>query len=182
MNGGREVIIKSKDIEERAVDQIADLICVAARTAPKGRGNDNLITMVVKAGIKDQIAQEMRNIAKSTGAQFFERDAKCVDQSALLILLGQKVKVMGVTPCGYCGYANCADNTAHSGMCAISIGDLGIALGSAVSVASNYRIDNRIMFSIGKAALNLALFEDDVSIAYGIPLSISGKSPFFDRG
>jgi uncharacterized ferredoxin-like protein len=38
------------------------------------------------------------------------------------------------------------------------------------------------MFSIGKAALNIGIFEEEVKIAYGIPLSISGKSPFFDRG
>lgn len=175
------MIVKSKDIEERAVEQVADLICVAARTAPKGRGVDNLVAMVVKAGTKDKIAAEMRTIAKTTGAQFFERDANCVDKTSIIVLLGQKVNVMGVTPCGYCGFANCADNVANKGMCAISIGDLGIALGSAVSVAAQYRVDNRIMFSVGKAAINLGLFEEGVTIAYGIPLSISGKSPFFDR-
>ncbi|MCX7781249.1 MAG: DUF2148 domain-containing protein [Negativicutes bacterium] len=172
---------KSKDAEERAIDYVVDLMCLAARTAPKGRGVDNLVTMVIKAGAKDQIVAEMRKIAKATGAQFFERDANCVDQAPVLILLGQKVKTMGVTPCGYCGYANCGENLANSGLCAISIGDLGIAIGSAVSVAANHRIDNRIMFTVGKAALNLNIFEDDVKIAYGIPLSASGKSPFYDR-
>ena len=67
-------------------------------------------------------------------------------------------------------------------MCAISIGDLGIAIGSAVSVAAAHHVDNRIMFTVGRAALNLKMFGDDeVKIAYGIPLSVSGKSPFFDR-
>lgn len=176
------MIVKSRDIETRVVEQVADLICVAARTAPKGRGVDNLVTMVVKAGTKDKIANEMRNIAKTTGAQFFERDANCVDKVSIIVLLGQKVNAMGVVPCGYCGFANCAENIAHKGLCAISIGDLGIALGSAVSVAAQHRVDNRVMFSIGKAALNLGLFEDGVTIAYGIPLSVSAKSPFFDRG
>ena len=65
----------------------------------------------------------------------------------------------------------------------MSIGDLGIAIGSAVSVAAAHHVDNRVMFSAGKAALNLKLFDDSqVCIAYGIPLSVSGKSPFFDRG
>lgn len=176
------MIVKSQVIEERAVEQIADLICVAARTAPKGRGVDGLTAMVVKAGTKDRIAVEMRTIAQTTGSQFFERDANCVDKVSVIVLLGQRVNVMGVIPCGYCGFANCAENTANSGMCAVSIGDLGIAIGSAVSVAANYRIDNRVMFTIGKAALNLGLFEEGVKIAYGIPLSISSKSPFFDRG
>jgi uncharacterized ferredoxin-like protein len=37
------------------------------------------------------------------------------------------------------------------------------------------------MYSIGRAAINLKLLGNDVIIAYGIPLSISGKNPFFDR-
>jgi uncharacterized ferredoxin-like protein len=38
------------------------------------------------------------------------------------------------------------------------------------------------MFSIGKAAVELGLFESEVKIAYGMPLSVKGKSPYFDRG
>jgi uncharacterized ferredoxin-like protein len=176
------MIIKSKEIEERAVERIADLICVAARTAPKGRGVDNLVVMLIKAREKDQLAEEMRKIAKDTGAQFFDRDAGCLDKAAAVILLGQKVTAMGVTPCGYCGWANCAECAKHNGQCAISVGDLGVAVGSAVATAALHHIDNRVMLSVGKAALNLNLFPEEVKIAYGIPLSISGKNVFFDRG
>jgi len=176
------MITKSKEIEERTVERVADLMCVAARTAPKGKGIDNLVVMTVKAGTKNQLVDEMRRIAKTTGAQFFERDANCVEKAALVVLMGQKVKPMGVPSCGYCGYANCEENVKNSGLCAISIGDLGIAIGSAVSVAAQHHVDNRIMFSIGRAALNLDMFEEDVSVVYGIPLSASGKNPFFDRG
>ena len=176
------MITKSQEIEERAVERIADLICVAARTAPKGRGVDNLVVMLVKAREKDQLAEEMRKIAKDTGAQFFDRDAGCLDKASAVILLGQKVTVMGVTPCGYCGWANCAECAKQGGQCAISVGDLGVAIGSAVSTAALHHIDNRVMLSVGKAALNLNLFQEDVKIAYGIPLSISGKNIFFDRG
>lgn len=175
------MISKSKEIEERAADFTADLMCAAARTAPKAKGVDNLVTMIVKGREKDQIANEMSSIAKSSGMQFFERDAKCVEKAALLVLLGQKLKPLGVSPCGYCGYENCGENIKNSGICAIGIGDLGIAIGSAVSVAASHHIDNRVMFSIGRAALNLGIFEEEIQIAYGIPLSISGKSPFHDR-
>ncbi|MDT8900983.1 ferredoxin domain-containing protein [Anaeroselena agilis] len=175
------MITRSQEIEERAGELIADLMCVAARTAPKAKGVDNLVVMMVKAREKDQLAEEMRKIAKSSGAQFFERDAGCLDKAVAVILLGQKAKPLGVAPCGYCGYGNCAGCAQHDGLCAISIGDLGIAIGSAVSIAALHHIDNRVMFSAGKAALNLGLFPEDVTIAYGIPLSISGKSPFFDR-
>ncbi len=43
------------------------------------------------------------------------------------------------------------------------------------------RIDNRMMFSIGVAALELGWFEKGVAMALGFPLSATGKSPFFDR-
>jgi uncharacterized ferredoxin-like protein len=174
--------VKSQEMEERGALQAAELMCLAARTAPKGRGVDNLSTLVVTGRDKDILSAEMRKIAKESGSQFFERDANCVDKALAVVLLGQKINVMGVVPCGYCGYADCAENVKHKGMCAVSIGDLGIALGSAVSVAAQHRVDNRVMFSIGRAALNLEYFEETVTIAYGIPLSVSGKSPFFDRG
>jgi uncharacterized ferredoxin-like protein len=112
---------------------------------------------------------------------FFERDANCIDKVPLIVLLGQKVKPMGVKPCGYCGYADCAECAQGTGVCAISVGDLGIALGSAVNSAALYHADNRVMFSAGKAAINIGLFDKEVKVAYGIPLSITGKSPFFDR-
>jgi uncharacterized ferredoxin-like protein len=175
------MITKSQEIEERTAERIADLMCVAARTAPKAKGTDNLVVMLVNAREKDQLAEEMRKIAKESGAQFFERDAGCLDKAVAVILLGQKIKPLGVAPCGYCGHENCANCAQQDGLCAVSIGDLGIAIGSAVSIAALHHIDNRVMFSAGKAAINLGFFPEDVKIAYGIPLSISGKSPFFDR-
>jgi len=47
-------------------------------------------------------------------------------------------------------------------------------------MATDYRVDNRIMFTIGKAASSLGLLGDH-KLIMGIPLSVSGKSPFFDR-
>jgi uncharacterized ferredoxin-like protein len=37
-----------------------------------------------------------------------------------------------------------------------------------------------MMYTIGAAAQSLGLLEADIII--GIPLSVSGKSPYFDRG
>lgn len=178
------MITKSAEMEARALDQVAELMSLAARTAPKGRGIDNLVVVAVRAKMKEKLSAEMRRIVREEdGMPTFERDANNVDKSPVVLLLGQRVKVMGPKPCGYCGYKDCADNMKNNGLCAISIGDLGIAIGSAVSVAAAHHVDNRIMFTVGRAALNLKLFGDEeVSIAYGIPLSVSGKSPFFDRG
>ncbi len=63
----------------------------------------------------------------------------------------------------------------------MNTGDLGIAVGSAASVAMDERVDNRIMHSVGKAAVDLKLLGEDVKIAYGIPLYIGSKNVFFDR-
>ena len=57
--------------------------------------------------------------------------------------------------------------------------DLGIALGSAVKVASELNVDNRIMYSIGRAAMKMGLLKADE--IQGIPLSVKGKNIFFDR-
>lgn len=175
------MIIHSKEIEERTIEKIADLMCVAARTAPKAKGVDNLVTLIVNGEEKAKLSAEMRRIAQESGMQFFERDANGIDRVAVVVLLGQKVKPIGVKPCGYCGYADCAECAQGTGKCAISIGDLGIAVGSAVNSAALHHVDNRVMFSIGKAAISIGLFEEGVNVAYGIPLSITGKSPFFDR-
>ncbi|HWR39787.1 MAG TPA: DUF2148 domain-containing protein [Patescibacteria group bacterium] len=175
------MIINSQEVENRAAAQIAEFMCVAARTAPKGRGVDNLVTCIITGEEKTKLSAEMRRIAKEAEMQFFERDADCLDKAPLVVLLGEKVKPMGVSPCGFCGYKNCGECAQGTGLCAISVGDLGIALGSAVTTAALHHADNRVMFSVGKAAIQLGMLEEGVRIAYGIPLSISGKSPFFDR-
>jgi len=57
--------------------------------------------------------------------------------------------------------------------------DLGIAVGSAVKVASDLNVDNRVMFTVGVAARALGYMRADVVI--GIPLSATGKNIYFDR-
>jgi uncharacterized ferredoxin-like protein len=37
------------------------------------------------------------------------------------------------------------------------------------------------MFTAGRAAIDLGLFPKPVRVAHGIPLSATGKNPFFDR-
>jgi uncharacterized ferredoxin-like protein len=59
--------------------------------------------------------------------------------------------------------------------------ELGIAACSAAGIAANFHADNRLMFSIGRSCLHLNVFGEGVKQAIGIPLSITGKSPFFDR-
>jgi uncharacterized ferredoxin-like protein len=58
--------------------------------------------------------------------------------------------------------------------------DLGIAIGSAVKTASLFNLDNRVMYTAGVAARSLGWMEG-CSVAYGIPVSVTGKNIFFDR-
>jgi uncharacterized ferredoxin-like protein len=58
--------------------------------------------------------------------------------------------------------------------------DLGIALASAAKTASLLNVDNRIMYRIGTASLMLGLVPE-ATIVIGIPVSVKGKSIYFDR-
>ena len=66
-------------------------------------------------------------------------------------------------------------------MCFFAAHDLGLAIGSAVSVAADMRVDNRVMYSAGLAAKELGVFGVPVQAAIGVPLSVSEKSVYFDR-
>jgi uncharacterized ferredoxin-like protein len=169
------------NMERDGLLEVARRICIAARTAPKGKGTDNLVTMVLTGSEKDEIAREMQRIGEETGVAFFVRDANCLRSAGALVLLGTKFNTLGVANCGFCGFKDCAENEENNGICAFNIGDLGIAIGSAVSVAADARVDNRVFFSAGRAAVNLKTLGPEVKIAYGIPLSVGGKSIFFDR-
>ncbi len=175
------MIISSKEAEKNVAMAVAELMVAAARTAPKGHGKDNLEFMIVDGDEKDKLADEMRKIAKDTEVNFFARDGGNVDNSQVVVLLGTRIGPIDCPNCGYCGFKDCDENRKNKGICVFNPGDLGIAIGSAVSIAANHRCDNRVLFSAGKSALNLGYFSDDIKIAYGIPLSVSGKNPYFDR-
>lgn len=170
------------DAETPAILQAAHLICIAARTAPKGRGKDLLTTAIISGEEKQQLVDRMRLIAERDQMSFFARDAGNIDLVDIVVLLGTRKDPMGLPHCGFCGFKDCGAMLAAGGTCSFNTGDLGIAVGSAVSRAADLRIDNRVMYSAGKAALELGFLGSEVAIAYGIPLSVSGKSPFFDRG
>ena len=177
------MIIDSKKAEEQAILNLAYGVCVAARTAPKGRGIDYLETAIVTGDDKKKLSDEMRRIGESFGeaAKFFIRDAGNVDASEAVVLVGAKYATRGLEEmCGLCGFKNCSACSDAGATCVLTPVDLGIALGSAVAMVSDNRVDNRIMFTIGKAAASLGLLGEH-KLIMGIPLSVSGKSPFFDR-
>ena len=175
------MIRTDNEMMEDSVLASANLICTAARTAPKGKGRDLLKTIIVTGEEKLNIADKMRDIALRDGLKFFARDAENVDQVPVLVILATRESPLGLPNCGYCGFKDCENLQQAGGICAFNTGDLGIALGSAVSRAADLRIDNRILFSAGKAAVELGMLGDGIRVAYAIPLSVTGKNPFFDR-
>ena len=160
---------------------VAHQMITAARTAPKGCGVDKIVAMVLDGDDKKAISDEMRKLAALPGLDFCIRDANNVDDSHCIVLIGVENIPLGLDSCGFCGFGDCVNSVKSGSHCAFNTTDLGIAIGSAVSIAADHRIDNRVMFSIGKAALSLGILGKDVAICYGIPLSTHTKSNFFDR-
>jgi uncharacterized ferredoxin-like protein len=177
------MLIKSKQAEEAAVMELAHAICAAARTAPKACGVDILDTAILTGKEKKAVTNEMRRLGKELGeaGNFFIRDADNVDGCSAVVLVGARYTTRGLGEiCSLCGFKDCAVSAAAGAACVFTPMDLGIALGSAVAIAADHRIDNRIMFTIGKAAESLKVL-GEYKMIMGIPLATTGKSPFFDR-
>jgi len=177
------VIFESEFAEAEAVFTAAKLICAAARTAPKACGVDHLETAILTGEDKDRVAAEMRAIGEEFGetGRSFVRDAENVERSSAVVLIGAKYEPRALgEKCKLCGFADCAQAVQAGAACAFTAMDLGIALGSAVSLIADARVDNRMMFTIGKAVGRLGLL-GEYRMVVGLPLSVSGKSIFFDR-
>jgi uncharacterized ferredoxin-like protein len=173
-----------------AVELVAGFMALSARTAPKGKGQDALVTRVLAGEELAALARGMDALGTDRGIRFFLRDAGNVRESDACLLVGTRREPTAGLDCGACGFPTCAEmlaadpakrRTFFAGPnCAVRMADLGIALGSAVKTASIHNVDNRVMYSAGVTALALGLL-GNCTVAYGIPLSASGKNIFFDR-
>ena len=177
------MIVNSATAEKNAVLAAANAVCAAARTAPKACGFDFIDSAIVTGDEMLEIAQEMRRIGDTLGERglFFLRDAKNVEGSEALVLIGASYDVRNLGEiCSLCGFENCQKCTEAGAACVYAGIDLGIALGSACAMLADLRIDNRMMFTAGKAATRLGYLGEHKMII-GVPLSVSSKSPYFDR-
>jgi uncharacterized ferredoxin-like protein len=186
-------MIKSEKLERDGVEVGASLMALSARTAPKTRGVDSVKTLVLTEKDLEPLAAAMEKKAKekSTELPTFRRDADNVRNSTAVLLIGVSrgpKRIELPLNCGACGYKTCKalqaagkrEGEDFTGpVCSFQAVDLGIALGSAVKLAGELNIDNRMMYTIGAAARKLKLLDSDLII--GIPLSATGKNPYFDR-
>jgi len=176
------------DPEKKMAEWVGRLMLVGARTAPKSRGQDELVLgLITDEKEKEALAREMEKVAERGKAyQFFKRDAENVRRAEAVVLIGLDFKRPVGVNCGGCGF-DCErilqveknEGDYQGPICAMRLLDMGIAVGSAVSLARDHCVDNRVMYTIGVAARRLGLMK--AQIVLGIPLSIKGKNIFFDR-
>lgn len=176
----------SEEINE-SIKAAAGLIEIAAITAPKGKGVDDIRTKTIFKGSKEhkELVEKMKEYGDKKGLKFFLRDSKNTLESDAIVLISATANPPLGLNCGMCGY-DCSTipekkkiNDYFAPICAFAIIDLGIALGSASKTAQILNLDNRVMYSIGATAVEMRLIEGDVVM--GIPLSVSSKSIYFDR-
>jgi len=165
---------------------VADLMAVAARTAPKSAGQDYVVIRIIEGEQVKALAEKMREFGQRTGKKNFDRDGRNVAASDVVVLIGIKDAKSVNLNCGACGADMCSDLqiNAHEGefrgpQCAFRLLDMGIAIGSAVKMAGLLNADNRIMYRAGVVAREMGLIDADYVM--GIPLSATGKSIYFDR-
>jgi len=182
-------ILDGKEQERQGVMQIANLMVVSARTAPKSGGVDDIFTAVVYGQELNALAADMEKISDERNNEAWRRQAPGIRDSDAIVLIGVRGTKSYVTKCGACGYNSCDEfNKAEKRLrqdfdgptCIFKALDLGVALASAVKTASILNVDNRIFYRIGAAAKRLN-YMPEASVIMGIPLSAKGKNPFFDR-
>jgi uncharacterized ferredoxin-like protein len=173
-------------MSEDAALIVAKLMELSARTAPKAVGKDFIEVKILTSEQKDALGKEMFKVSEERANPGFKRDGQNVLDSSVVVLIGLLEHPGLGIDCGGCGFKSCKAMDAAEirgdflgPNCAHRLADLGIAVGSAVKTASMHNVDNRVMERAGLAARRLNLIKSN--IAYGIPLSVTGKSIFFDR-
>jgi uncharacterized ferredoxin-like protein len=164
---------------------VAELMAVAARTAPKTRGEDFLVIKTLTGADVQALADGMVAFGERNKKKNFDRDGENVRRSNAVVLIGLKDAGVAELNCAACGYRAClVPNTGEEGeylgpQCAFRLLDMGIAIGSAVKTAAMMNVDNRVMYRAGVVAREMKMIDAD--FVMGIPLSATGKSIYFDR-
>ncbi len=174
------------------IETVINLMAASAITAPKAGGKDCLeIIAITDPDDLQKIADEMRKYAHNSSKEnYWHRDAMNIETSQGVLLIGLAGPVTAGYDCGGCGYSTCKEfedsrelkdfTMGYTGPhCIMRMMDIGVALASAAKQASILNIDNRVQQRVGAAARSLGYI--DCEVAMGIPVSINGKSIFYDR-
>ena len=172
------MIQNERDTRHQRVMEAVGQMMTAARTAPKAKGIDIIEIAAVEGNDIQTLANRLRDMGIQSGRKFFLRDADNILIAEAVVLIGSHSHEMSLN-CSYCGFPTCGDKP-QAVPCAINSVDVGIAIGSACAMATDLRLDTRVMFSAGYAAQDLGWLKD-CSTIFAIPVSVSSKNPFFDR-
>ena len=100
------MVIDERESRHDYIVDAARQIMTAGRTAPKGKGIDNIEIVALTQNSILEVAGALRVSAEETGLKFFLRDADNIELAEAVILVGSRTSPMGLN-CGYCGYATC---------------------------------------------------------------------------
>ncbi|MCX7953631.1 MAG: DUF2148 domain-containing protein [Bacteroidales bacterium] len=175
------MLINLEEIKNSTIKELAKILAISGITAPKARGQSNLEILIITDDTIKKLSEKMIEIKQRDNKAFFERDAINIANCEAILLIGTEYKSRGLD-CGLCGYNDCKEKERNPNFpCVFDLNDLGISIGSIVSLAAQFHLDNRIMYSVGKAAIELNLFSEKIKFALGVPLTAQIKNPFFDR-
>tara|TARA_B100000614_G_C14497493_1_gene473253 strand:- start:313 stop:831 length:519 start_codon:yes stop_codon:yes gene_type:complete len=169
-----------------AMRTVAGLMEISAITAPKAVGQNFVVTATIEGDDIKRLAADMAAYGDESGKKNFDRDGANVANSSAVFLVGLKDATAPGLNCAACGHPVCL--SVNSGeqngeflgpQCAVRLLDMGIAIGSAVKTAQMLNVDNRVMYRIGVSARRLGMIDAD--FVMGVPLSVSGKSIYYDR-
>ena len=76
--------------EIEIIESLAKTILVSARTAPKGKGIDDIVTCLLDGKERAELATKMEELSDIKGMKFLLRDAKNVRDSDAVVLIGLK--------------------------------------------------------------------------------------------
>jgi uncharacterized ferredoxin-like protein len=186
--GSKMKTMDKESIVHEAVESVCQMMAVAAITAPKAKGMNFVeVKVLISSEELKVLSEAMDAYGQKMDKKGLIRDSRNVAKSDAVVLIGLKSAATAGLNCGACGYDLCDELTAaarargefEGPICAHRILDMGIAMGSAAKTASLFNVDSRIMYSIGAAARQMKLV--DWEFVLGIPVSVSGKSIYFDR-
>ena len=81
---------------------VTELMEIAARTAPKGAGQDFVVVKVIEGKDLLCLADEMIKYGQKTGKKNFDRDGRNVAASAAVVFIGLKDAKSLDLNCGAC--------------------------------------------------------------------------------
>lgn len=174
--------MEREELLKRAFESALPLAVARAMTAPKGKGRDSVQVLLLEdEETLEKLLKKAEELGEKEGTpkSIFIRDAQTIRRNNCRILLFFAENEPLELNCGYCT-KNCDASRRGEVFCAFSLIDLGISIGSAVQFLGEMGFDNRVQYTLGRAARELGIVPEG-SACLAVPVSLSSKNPFFDR-